>query len=338
MKIAVLGAGAIGGMLTALLCEGGQDPLLIARGKTLETLQEVGLTFVEGGRTQHFTPRLGDARDPNSLVPQDLVFLATKAHQIDGALPALTALCGPETLIVTAINGVPWWFFQRSGGAQDGAIIESVDPNGSISATLDPDRLIGCAVYMAAEVKPPFTIESAGVRRLILGTVNGSARPAPMTKASEALEGVGLTCTWSETIRADVMNKLMGNLWANPLSVVVEMNMVDMVAQPVVAELGIQMMREFETLCAAMKITLPLTPEERMQGAAGLGAFRTSMLQDLDRGRAIELDAILSAPLEMAQRLDTPHEAMRLVHGLTQARGISSGSYQPNARPRAGVN
>lgn len=327
MKIAVFGAGAIGGMLAALLCEAGQDPLVIARGETLETLRKQGLTFSEQGRIKRFTPRLGDAMRPDSLPPQDIVILATKAHQIESALPALTRLCGSDTKIITAINGVPWWFFQCLGGQDDGAILKSVDPSGRLTDSFNPDQLIGAAVYLAAEVKPPFTIVSAGVRKLILGSVAGAPRPDTLAEISDALESVGLACPWSDTIRADVMNKLMGNLWANPLSILVGMSMADMVQQPVVKELGLTMMREFETLCQAMGIALPLGPEARMDGAARLGAFRTSMLQDIDRKRAIELDAILSAPLEMAEMRDTAHEAMRLVHGLAKARGIAAGCY-----------
>lgn len=329
MRIAVFGAGAIGGMVTALLCDAGLDPVLIARGSTLENLRAHGLTFTEKSKSQTFTPKLGDASAPDGLSPQDIVILATKAHHIEGALPALAALCGPETEIITAINGIPWWFFQRFGGADDDAILRAVDPNGALSNAFNPDNLIGCAVFLAAEVQPPFTVHSAGPRRLVLGSVARKDRSPALAEMSACLEKVGLACPWSVDIRTDVMNKLMGNLWANPLSIVTGLAMDDLMAQPVIYELGLNMMRELVALCESLGITLPIAPEERMKGTAGLGNFRTSMLQDMDRGRQIELDAILSAPLEMAVRMGTPHESMRLVQGLACARGIASGCYTP---------
>jgi 2-dehydropantoate 2-reductase len=330
MKIAIVGAGAIGGMITALLARIGADPLLIARGSTLAAIRQYGLTFEDAtfqdaasGFTCH--PRVTDA--PQVEGPQDLIIIAVKAHQIKSALPMITPLMGPNTHILTAINGLPWWFFQGADGPHKNHILKHVDPDGTLSRQFDPSRIIGCAVYLASEVITPYTIKSSGANRLVIGAIT-QPPPAILSEIAPVMEAAGLTCTVSEAIRADVLNKLMGNLWANPLSVVTGGTLDIMTHDPQISGIGRRMMEEFSDLCAALKVSLSVTIDQRFQGGLKLGAFRTSMLQDYDRGRAIELDAILGAAIEVADLLKTPCDTMRMVYALTRMRAEATGCYQ----------
>jgi 2-dehydropantoate 2-reductase len=325
MRIAIIGSGAIGGMIAALLTQSGADPLLIARGATLAAIRDKGLTFIDA--KDHFTthPRVTDT--PASFGPQDLIIIAVKAHQIKEALPMITPLMGPETQILTAINGLPWWFFQGTDGPHSQHVLKHVDPTGSLSQQFDPARIIGCAVYLAAEVVTPGTIKSSGANRLVIGSVTQPPSPA-LSKIAKIAEAAGLVCQVSPDIRADVLNKLMGNLWANPLSVVTGGTVGAMTQDPDVSGIGRRMMEEFTDLCTALDITLSVTIDERLSGGATLGAFRTSMLQDYDLGRAIELDAILGATIEVAELLNTPCDTMRMIYALTRMRAETSGCYQ----------
>ncbi len=324
MRIAIVGAGAIGGMLAAILTKAGQDALLIARGATLEKIRAGGIEFREGETHFNVSPRVTD--DTGGEGFQDLVVIAVKAHQIESALPAMRPLIGPETRILTAINGVPWWYFQGIGGEREGRVLHRVDPTGTLAAAFDPGRIIGCAVYLAAEVHAPYRIESAGVRKLIVGMASGQDN-AFLARLSAIFEDAGLPMPVVPDIRAEVMNKLMGNLWANPLSVIVDGTMAQMTEDPGVCEIGRKMMAEFEAVCGGLNVVLPITIEKRLAGAARLGAFRTSMLQDADRGRQIELEAILGSVIEIADILAIPVETMRLVYALTRLKATLADCY-----------
>lgn len=324
MRIAIVGAGAIGGMLAAILTKAGQDPLLIARGATLEKIRAGGIDFQEGDTHFNVRPRVTDDAGDEGF--QDLVVIAVKAHQIESALPAMRPLIGPETRILSAINGVPWWYFQGIGGEREGRVLHRVDPTGALAAAFDPGRIIGCAVYLAAEVHAPYRIESAGVRKLIVGAASGKDEDF-LARLSAIFEDSGLPMPVVPDIRAEVMNKLMGNLWANPLSVIVDGTMSQMTEDPGVCEIGRKMMAEFETVCGGLNVTLPITIEKRLAGAARLGAFRTSMLQDADRGRHIELEAILGSVIEIADILAIPVETMRMVYALTRLKATLADCY-----------
>jgi len=318
MKVSIVGAGAIGGMLAAVLKMAGHEPTLIARGRTLENLQQHGVTFVEKETREHMHIHATD--DPASLGPQDLVVIAMKAHQIEAGLLNIMPLIGPETSVMTAINGIPWWFFQGWGDRNE--ILRPVDPNGALFNAFDPKRVIGCAVYLAAHVDDPFTVVSVGPRKLMLGSVTGDQTDAVQTVAG-VFTDAGVAGIVASDIRAEVMNKLMGNLWANPISVITRGTMSDLCNDPGILKIARFMMEEFEELCAALEIKLPLSIEKRLEGAASLGDFRTSMLQDADRGRAIELEAILGGVIAAAEKVGTPCPTMRLVYGLVRAHARS---------------
>lgn len=322
MKIAIVGAGAIGGMLTAVLAEAGADPLLIARGATLEAIRRHGLTFIEKDHRAKTAPRVSD--DPAAFGPQDLVVIAVKAHQIEGALPAILPLVGSDTRILTAINGMPWWFFQGMEGPYRDRPLRAVDPTGALTKAFDPARLIGCGVYLASVVEAPYTVVSSGVRRLVSGAVQGPS-DALLGDVAPIFEAAGIPMPVADDIRTEVMNKLMGNLWANPLSVVTGATMTEMTDDPAVTDIGRRMMQEFDDLCDGLGIALSLTIEKRLEGAKRLGPFRTSMLQDYDRGRALELEAILGAPIEAAEWTGRQARTMRTVYALTRLRAQTAG-------------
>ncbi len=322
MRIAIVGAGAIGGMLTAILYNAGHRPTLIARGRTLENLRTHGLTFIEKGTTTHSKVEATD--DPATIGPQDLVIIATKAHQIEPALPNILPLIGPNSTVLPAINGIPWWFFQGWGGTHANQVLEPVDPNGVLYRTFAPDQVLGCAVYLAANVDDPCTITSVGPRKLILGGVTKDAA-IPVETIAELLKQAGINAIPTPDIRAEVMNKLMGNLWANPLSVVTRATMTELCDDPGLMDISRGMMREFEDLCGALNIELPISIEKRLQGAASLGDFRTSMLQDADRGRAIELEAILGGVIAAANKVQVPCPTMQTVYALVHAHARSHG-------------
>lgn len=326
MKIAIVGAGAIGGMIAAILAEADADPLLIARGQTLTSLREHGLTFIEGPHRATRYPRVTDR--PAQEGAQDLVIIAVKAHQIESALPAILPLIGPNTRILTAINGMPWWFFQGAEGPFKDRVLRPVDPEGVLARSFDPAQLIGCGVYLASIVEPPYTVISTGVRNLVCGAVSGET-DALLSDIAPLFNAAGLPMQQTEDIRIEVMNKLMGNIWANPVSVLTCATMRQMTDDPVVLEIGLRMMREFETLCTDLGITLPVSVEERMEGGRKLGDFRTSMLQDFDRGRELELGAILEAPVHVAGWTGTPCETLRMVHALTNLRAMTAKSERP---------
>ncbi|MDW3207024.1 MAG: 2-dehydropantoate 2-reductase [Alphaproteobacteria bacterium] len=333
MRIAIVGAGAIGGMLGALLAKSGCDPLLVARGETLAKIRDGGIAFDEGDQRFTVAPRVTD--DPAGHGHQDLVVIAVKAHQIEGALPAIQPLVGPKTRILTAINGVPWWFFQGIGGELDGRVLHRVDPTGTLARTFDPACIIGCAVYLAAEIQAPYTVVSAGVRKLVIGGASGDDTGF-LTDVAELFETSGIPAPVTPNIRAEVMNKLMGNLWANPISVIIGGTMAELTADSNVRDVGRRMMAEFETLCSTgLGLTMPLSIDKRLEGAAKLGAFRTSMLQDIDRGRPIELEAILGAAIEIADMVGTPSETMRTVYALTKLKAELAGCYAtpPGLKP-----
>lgn len=325
-KIAIVGAGAIGGMIAAILGEAGADPLIVARGSTKQALETHGLTFVEGDHRAVTRPRVSD--EPAAHGFQDLVIIAVKAHQIEAALPNILPLVGPETLVLTAINGVPWWFFQGFDGPHRDHVLRRVDPSGALSKAFDPNRIVGCAVYLAAEVHAPFTVESAGPRRLVCGMLDGRV-PEILEEIATLFEAAGLPMPLTDDIRAAVMNKLVGNVWANPLSVVTGATVIGLCDDPGVLEIGRRMMTEFMGVCAALDIHPPRTVDQRLNDARKLGDFRTSMLQDMDRGRAIELEAILGVVIEIAEMLDSPAETLRTVYALVRRRAITDGCHAP---------
>jgi len=324
MKITVFGVGAVGGMAAARLAQAGEDVSVVARGATLDAIRRDGLVLEDlDGR---FDAPVNATDDPARLPPQDVVVLGMKAHQIAAALPKIRPLLGADTLVVPAINGLPWWFFQGRAGPLADARLESLDPDGALAEAFAPKRLAGCVVYVASEIVAPGRIKSQGKRKWVLGPVtDGGARALPAF--AEALTRAGYEAPIADDIRHAAWMKLWGNMWANPLSVATQATMGEMVSDDALRATAKRMMVEAQAIAAAVGVTLEMDLDKRVDEAAmgGLRDFRTSMLQDFDRDKPIELDAILGAIREIGRRLEIPHPVIDAVYGIVRLRAKTAG-------------
>ncbi|MGH2858286.1 MAG: 2-dehydropantoate 2-reductase [Solirubrobacteraceae bacterium] len=298
MRVAVLGAGAIGAYVGASLARGGTDVALIARGEHLEAMRAGGVR-VRSPRGD-FRVRVLATDDPREVGPVDLVILGLKAHDYAGCGPLLEPLLGPDTAVVAAQNGIPWWYFHREGGPFDGRRIEAVDPGGAVSAVIDPARAIGCVVYCSTEIEAPGVIRHLEGTRFSIGEPGGfmSERCASM---SEAMVAGGLKCPVEPDIRNDVWVKLMGNIAFNPLSALTRATMVQIASDSAARQLVKAVMSETLQVARALGREPSVSIERRLAGAEAVGAHRTSMLQDLEAGKRLELAPVIGAVVELAE-------------------------------------
>lgn len=324
MKVAVVGAGAIGGVLGARLAARGHEVVLVARGAHLEAIRSGGLVLVDHVGEATGSYRLAASEDPADFGAQDLVFIALKAQAIGGMLPRLRMLLKDDTVVVPAINGLPWWYFYREAGPHDGRRLRTLDPHGSMFADLDCRHLLGCVVHVAAEVRAPGEVHHTGGRRMVLGEPDNSAS-GRLQQVCALLDDAGLQAQPSERIRLDVWIKLLGNLSFNPVAALTGYLMNQICADEQVLEVIRSMMREGMAVSAHYGYPMPMTPDERIDMARQLGAAKISMLQDLERGRALELAPIVGAVIELADLAGLPVPTIRMVHSLTQARARTLG-------------
>lgn len=322
MKIAVFGAGAIGGYIGAKLALAGVDVTLIARGPHLEAMRTQGLRLIEGETDRVSHPRaIADARDAG---PQDYLIVALKAHQIAGALDAMAPLIGPDTSLVMAQNGVPWWYFYKHGGPFEDRRVEAVDPGGVIWDTLRPERVIGCVVYPSCEIIAPGVIRHIEDQRFSLGEPDGS-RSDRVVRLAEVLNGSGLRAPVRSRLRNEIWLKLIGNVALNPVSALTRTTLDVICADPPVRRFVRDVMLEAEAVAGALGETLRVSVDARLDGAAAVGAHKTSMLQDLEAGRPLELDAIAGAVVEIARMTQVATPNLDALHGLSRllASGMS---------------
>jgi 2-dehydropantoate 2-reductase len=324
MKVAVVGAGAIGGVLGARLAARGHEVVLVARGQHLEAIHSGGLVLVDHVGEATGSYRLAASEDPADFGAQDLVFIALKAQAIGGMLPRLRTLLKDDTVVVPAINGLPWWYFYREAGPHDGRRLRTLDPHGSMFADLDCRHLLGCVVHVAAEVRAPGEVHHTGGRRMVLGEPDNSAS-GRLQQVCALLDDAGLQAQPSERIRLDVWIKLLGNLSFNPVAALTGYLMNQICADEQVLEVIRSMMREGMAVSAHYGYPMPMTPDERIDMARQLGAAKISMLQDLERGRPLELAPIVGAVIELADLAGLPVPTIRMVHSLTQARARTLG-------------
>lgn len=318
MRVCVFGAGAIGGYLAAKLAAVGEVELsLVARGPHLDAIRTHGLTLVEEGGT---TVRPVKATSESSeLGFQDYVVLALKAHSVPAALDALAPLLGPETAVVTAQNGIPWWYFYKAGGPLEGTRIEAVDPGGRIWDAMGPERAIGCVVYPAAEIAAPGVIRVVEGDRFPLGEPSGE-RTDRVRRLAAAFIGAGLKAPIRSDIRSDIWVKLWGNLSFNPISALTGVTLAEIVADPGTRAVARGMMVEAETIGEKLGIRFPIDVDRRIAGAAAVGDHKTSMLQDLERGRPLEIDALITAVQELGVLTGTPTPTIDVVLALIRQR------------------
>jgi 2-dehydropantoate 2-reductase len=312
MQVAVLGAGAIGAYVGAALHRAGVEVTLIARGAHLAALRRDGVR-VRSPRGD-FVARAGATDDPSEVGPVDYVFLGLKAHSYAAAGPLIEPLLGPDTAIIAAQNGIPWWYFHGlSGHPLEGRRIEAVDPGGAVGAVLAVRRAIGCVVYCSTEIEAPGVIRHLEGTRFSIGEPAGAVS-SRCVAFSEAMVAGGLKCPVEADLRDDIWVKLMGNIAFNPLSALTRATMAEMAAHPGTRQLAAEMMRETAAIACAAGCTPSVSVERRMAGAERVGHHKTSTLQDLEAGKELELDAIIGAVVELADLTGVPAPTLRNVY------------------------
>jgi 2-dehydropantoate 2-reductase len=323
MRICIFGAGAIGGLMAAKLAlKGDAEVTVIARGPHLAAMQTDGLRLVSEGQEVVARPRC--VASATEAGPQDYVVVTLKAHSLPGAAPQMQPLIGADTAIVSAVNGVPWWYFFGVEGAHAGRIVESVDPGGVVSRLLPPARAIGCIVYPAAEVTAPGIIEHTYGDRFSLGEPDGS-RSARAQALSEALIAAGFKAPVRPRIRDELWVKLWGNLAFNPISALTTATLDVLINDDEQRGVARAMMLEGQRVAEALGVRFAIDVDKRIAGAAEVGAHRTSMLQDLERGRPMEVEALLGAVVELAALVGEPAPTCRTVLALVRARARAAG-------------
>ncbi len=319
MRICVYGAGAIGGYLGACLAaRWPDDVVLVARGARLAALRSHGIEVRGAGDQRRVVPvRCTD--DPATLPAQDVVFLTTKAHDAPRAADGIARLLGPDTVVVTAMNGVPWWYFDGLEGAHRNHRLRSVDPDGALSRSIPTARILGAVVWTAAVMRTPGIIEVDQRLRLPIGEPNGTESPRAQQLAAYLGE-TGIESPVVGDIRAEIWLKLWGNLAFNPVSVLTRATLAGIARDPGGRVAVRAMMQEAEQVAKALGVRFPVDVDRRIAMAETIGAHATSSLQDLDAGKEIELAALTGAVIEMAEMTKVATPAIALVHGLTQLR------------------
>ena len=324
MKIAVYGAGAIGGLLGAYLARAGEDVTLIARGPHLAAMREKGLKVTGPQGEFTVTPRATD--DPATIGAQDYVIVALKAQAVAGIVDRMAPLLGPKTAVVMAVNGVPWWYFHGAGGALEGRRLASVDPDGRQWDLIGPQRALGCVVYPAAEISAPGELHHIEGDRFSLGEPDGS-KSARVVALSKALIAAGLKAPVKSDIRAEIWVKLWGNVAFNPISALTGGTLQQICEDAGTRACAKAIMLETQAIAAALGVVMPIDVERRIDGAAGIGAHKTSMLQDFERGRPIELDAIVGAVAELGRIVGVPCPMIDAIFALTRQKASLAGLY-----------
>ena len=320
MKFAIVGAGAIGGLLGCRLAASGQQVTFIARNRNLAAINAEGFSLIEEDGSRWSVPpgeSLRAVQRMSEAGVQDVVLLTVKAHQLHELLAELPALIGPETLIVSMINGLPWWYFQGLAGPHQGRVLESVDPGGAIATTLPAAQVIGSIVYPAAQLEAPGLVRLIEGNRFSLGELDGS-RSERVEALAQALMQAGFKAPVSRDIRSELWVKLWGNLSFNPISALTHATLEDICRFPLTRELAARMMSEAQTIGEKLGVQFKISLDKRIAGAEAVGAHKTSMLQDVEAGRALELEALLGAVVELARITDTPSPNLDAIYAVTR--------------------
>ena len=323
MKVAIYGAGATGGYMGAKLGLAGVDTTLIARGPHLEAMQRRGVRLLIDGEELVARPFCTD--DPAEAGPHDFVIITLKAHSATRVVDAMQPLLGPETAVITAQNGVPWWFFHGIGGEWEGMRLESVDPGGRQWDGIGPERAIGCVVYAATEIAEPGVIRHSYGNKFSLGEPSGR-KTARIKALSRALSGAGLRAP-VRRIRQEIWVKLLGNVCFNPISALTLATLDTVATEPGTRAVARAMMEETRAIGEALGIRFRLDIERRIDGAAAVGAHRTSMLQDLEKSRAMEIDALVTSVQELGRLVGVPTPTVDVVLALVRQRAEVAGLY-----------
>jgi 2-dehydropantoate 2-reductase len=322
MKVCIFGSGATGGYMGVELARAGAEVSLIARGAHLQAIRENGLKLLIG--EEEHVAHASATDDPKELGPQDYVIIALKAHSIPGAVESIAPLLGNDTAVVTASNGIPYWYFHQHGGALQNSVLQSVDPDGKQWRFLKPERAIGCIVYPATEVVEPGVIKHVYGNKFPLGEPSGE-RTERVEKLSSLLTGAGFDAPVLDRIRDEIWLKLWGNLCFNPISALTHATLDVIASDPGTRAVARAMMTEAQAIAEKLGVKFRVDIERRINGAGRVGAHKTSMLQDLERRRPMEIDALVAVIQEMGQLTGTPTPTIDTVLALVRQRAKIAG-------------
>jgi 2-dehydropantoate 2-reductase len=326
VKIAIIGAGAIGGYVGARLALAGNEVTFMVRGANLQAIRAKGIRLLLPDGSEQVAANVHATDDYAAPGPQDLVILAMKAHQLEAVADQLPALLGPDTPVVTMQNGIPYWYFHNHGGALAGSRLDSVDPGRTLADKIPPARVIGCVVYPASELLAPGVVRHIEGDRFPLGELDGSASERVM-RISECFSAAGFKAPVLSDIRGEIWLKLWGNLTFNPISSLSHSTLQDICQYPPSRELAASMMREAQQVAQKLGIEFRVTLDKRIAGAEKVGRHKTSMLQDIEAGRAPEIDALVGSVAELGRLTATPTPHIDSVYALVKllARAMEAG-------------
>ncbi len=313
MRISVVGAGAIGGYMGAELALAGEDVTLIARGSHLRAIREHGLTLIREDGTDHVVTNCSATDNLHEAGHQDIVILAIKAHQIAAVARDIATMLGPDTIVVTVQNGIPWWYFHKHGGEFEGTRLESLDPNGAIEASIEAERIVGGIAYPAADKPRPGVIRVVEGNRFPVGELDGS-KSERVKMVADLFGKAGLRSKVLTDIRSHIWVKAWGNLSFNPISALTGATLAEICQFPATRELSARMMRESQEIAEKLGIRFRHTIEQRIVGAEKVGAHKTSMLRDVEEGRATELAALVGVFIELGRLTNTPTPSIAAVY------------------------
>jgi len=328
MKVCIFGAGAVGGFIATRFSLAGEDVTVIDRGPHLAAIKSGGikLEWEDGSVKVAKVKTVGEASDAGR---QDLVVLAVKAHSLEQVAKEIHTLLEPATIIMTVQNGIPWWYFQKHGGDLDGRRLLSLDPNGTLTAAIDVDRIVSCVVYPAVSLVAPGIVRHIEGDYLPVGQPDGKITPRVLA-VDALLAKAKLRSRVLSDIRAEIWLKALGTLSFNPISALTRATMVEICRFSEARQLTITMMREAQTVAERLGISMRHTVEKRLEGAEAVGAHKTSMLQDVEAGRPLETEALVGAILEMGRLTKTPTPAIETVYALTKLL-----DHQMRAKPKS---
>ncbi|MDA0655325.1 MAG: 2-dehydropantoate 2-reductase [Proteobacteria bacterium] len=324
MKICVFGAGAVGGIVAARLVKGGADISVVARGEHLAAIQNGGLRVRDRDGEWSVQARATD--DTKSLGPQDLLILGLKAHTVTAALDQITPLLSPETIVLHIVNGIPWWFFHGLGGKQSADHLESVDPGGHILKAFGREWALGCVVHIASNMPEPGLVEHNAGGTFFIGEPDNSDSPR-LASVVQALSQSGLRIRPTTDIRSEVWGKLWANVTGNPVSVLLEARFSDIFSDPALRVVMAKIIEEGAAVAKAYGSKTQVDIEARLDGLAGLGSAKTSMLQDYEAGKSIEVDALVGAVSELGRLAEVATPTIDLVYALTRQKAKIAGLY-----------
>ncbi|HUD27212.1 MAG TPA: 2-dehydropantoate 2-reductase [Burkholderiaceae bacterium] len=317
MRIAIIGAGAVGGYVGVRLALVGEEVTFFARGANLAAIRANGIKLVLPDGSEQIASNVRATQDYDAAGPQDLVILAMKAHQVEAVADDVPKLFGADTVVVPMQNGIPYWYFHKHGGELDGTCVKSVDPHGQILRKISPERVIGCVVYPASELVEPGVVRLVEGDRFPVGELDGTTSRR-VTAVSECFTRAGFKAPVLENIRAEIWLKLWGNLTFNPISALSRSTLADICQYPLSRELAAAMMTEAQAVANKLGITFRVPLEKRIAGAEKVGKHKTSMLQDVEAGRSPEVDALVGSVVELGYLTRTPTPHIGTVYALTK--------------------